>query len=291
MTAEEIGPWSRHSVLGFAAQLVTAGVSSEPEATAYAKRQFAHLLPDGPATPGNRIWTVRLDDGTSVGSLWLRLLPVSGRRQAFVVDVEVEPGLRGQGLGRATMCAAESAARDLGADVISLNVFGHNRPALGLYDALGYAVSTATLSARLGATPGPPAGRVSLRELGGQEYSAVRPSLDRAAGGGPDSLLPDGPATSGERLYAVLDGAAAVGTAWMSLQHRADGVHALVRHVEVRPELRRRGYGRSTVLALRKAAQELGVVTLTAESGDPVARAMFASSALDLTAQTMTKDL
>ncbi len=295
MAAEELVPWLRRSVRGFAVQQVAAGLSTEPEATAYAQRQLADLLPEGPDTPGHRIWTVALDDGPVVGSLWLQLR--SGTAEAYVVDVEIEQPHRGRGLGRATMRAAESAARDLGATAISLNVFGHNTAALRLYEDLGYTVVTATFSTRPGRTPVPaPRRRVRLRDMGEQEYAAARSALDRAAGGRLDRLLPQGPATGGERLWVVLQEQGGVaGTAWMSLQHRRDGVHALVRHVEVRPELRRRGYGASSVVAVQRAAQELGVVTLTVEVGDVAAidgaAATCAASGLDLTAQTMTKAL
>jgi ribosomal protein S18 acetylase RimI-like enzyme len=300
LTADEFGPWSRRSVSGFAAQQVAAGVSTEPEATAYAEQQLAQLLPDGPTTPTHRIWAVHVDDGPAVGTLWLQVPRSLGQGPAYVFDVDIDPSHRGRGLGRATMLAAESAAREAGASAISLNVFGHNGAALGLYDALGYTVTRTTLSRRLERTPllaAPPAARptstgVNLREMTEQEYAAARWSLDRAAAGELPRLLPEGPATRSQRVWVVTDtGGAVVGTAWMSLQHRSDGVHALVRLVEVRPELRRRGYGRSAVQALQRAAQRLRVVTLTAEVDDLVSRAMFSSGGLELTAQTMTKAL
>jgi ribosomal protein S18 acetylase RimI-like enzyme len=289
-------------------QQVAAGVTTRPEATAYAERQLTELLPDGPATPTHRIWTVHVGDGPSVGSLWLRLPPSHERGSAYVFDVDIAPSHRGRGLGRATMLAAESAARAAGASALSLNVFGHNTAALGLYDALGYTVTRSTLSRRLRRrtpvsaqltalsavrlTELPPVRGVELRRMTEQEYAGARPSLDRAASGRLDRLLPDGPATDGQRVWVVLDAdGAAVGTAWMSLQHRQDGAHALVRQVEVRPELRRRGHGRSAVLALQHVAQQLGVVTLTVEVDDPVARATFVSAGLEVTAQSMTKAL
>ena len=47
---------------------------------------------------------------------------------------------RGKGYGRALMDAAAEHVRGLGAEVLSLNVFGHNHVAHALYDALGYVV-------------------------------------------------------------------------------------------------------------------------------------------------------
>ena len=47
----------------------------------------------------------------------------------------------------------------------------------------------------------------------------------------------------------------------------------------------------AAVLALQHVAQQLGVVTLTVEVDDPVARATFVSGGLEVTAQSMTKAL
>lgn len=81
-----------------------------------------------------------------VGHLWLAVHD----RVGYLYDIEVLPDARGRGLGRASMRAAEDAARDLGADLLRLNVFGHNAVARGLYERLGYdvvrAVHTRTLA-------------------------------------------------------------------------------------------------------------------------------------------------
>ena len=153
MTWDDFDPWSEHSVRGFAAQQVAAGLHSEAEAMAYAREQLARLLPSGLATPLHSLWTVReaapgdADDAV-VGWLWLRVRPLGSEVEAFLFDVEVVEHARGRGLGRATMLAAEEAARDLGADVVRLNVFGHNTAARGLYESLGYVATSTTVTAR-----------------------------------------------------------------------------------------------------------------------------------------------
>jgi GNAT superfamily N-acetyltransferase len=52
----------------------------------------------------------------------MRIRPSSDEVEAFVLDVDVLPELRGHGWGRATMLAAEQAARDAGASVLRLSV-------------------------------------------------------------------------------------------------------------------------------------------------------------------------
>lgn len=301
MTSAEFDYWSPRSVQGFAAQLVAAGLSSSSEASAYAVSLVADTLPEGMRTPAHRFWAVRVDGGPPVGYLWLRVRSTPDHVEAYVFDIEIVPEARGQGLGRATMLAVEAEARDLGATVARLNVFGHNTPARALYDGLGYTVASATLTARLA---GRPAERVAervadqsaepevgLRRMTPAEYTETRPALDAAAAGELHRLLPDGPATGGQRLWVAEHGGSVVGRVWLSLQNRSDGLHGLVRDLEVRPDLRRRGYGRSTLLAAERAAKDLGVVTLTVTVTDPGAHRLFIGVGFELTAQTMTKAL
>lgn len=301
MTAAEFDSWSPHSIQGFAAQLIAAGLTSSSEASAYAASLVAEALPEGLRTPTHRFWTVRVDGGPSVGQLWLRVRSMPDHVEAYVFDIEIVPEARGQGLGRAAMLAVEAEARALGATVARLNVFGHNTPARALYDGLGYTVASATLTARLAGRPAErPAERlaehsaepgVGLREMTRAEYAEISPALDAAASGQLRGLLPDGPATGGQRLWVAEHGGSVVGHVWLSLQHRSDGLHGLVRDLEVRPDVRRRGYGRWTVLAVEGAAQGLGVITLTVTVTDPGARRLFGGEGFELTAQTMTKAL
>jgi ribosomal protein S18 acetylase RimI-like enzyme len=143
MTWDEFDAWSPHSVRGLAPHQVAARLHPPDEARAHAERMFADLLPEGLATPLHLLWTVRTSgpERPTVGHLWLRVRPLPGEVEGFVFDVELLPEMRGRGLGRATMLAAEQAARDLGTTVLRLNVFGHNAAALRLYEGLGYQVT------------------------------------------------------------------------------------------------------------------------------------------------------
>jgi GNAT superfamily N-acetyltransferase len=95
------------------------------------------LLPAGPRTPGHRLFRVLDEHGVAAGVLWVGPSS-SDPTQAWVLDVELEPGARGRGLGRATMLAAEDVARSLGFASIGLNVFATNARAEALYRSLGY---------------------------------------------------------------------------------------------------------------------------------------------------------
>lgn len=134
MTDAEFAVFLDGEVESYAQERHAAG---EPWETALdvSRTQLAELLPDGLASPEQHLFTVRAD-GEPVGRLWLS----TSRPAVFVYDVEIDEAHRGKGLGRAAMNAGAGWARDRGAPAIALNVFGHNRAARALYDALGYAV-------------------------------------------------------------------------------------------------------------------------------------------------------
>jgi len=75
---------------------------------------------------------------------------------AYVSDLVVEAGRRGQGIGRALLRAAEARARDAGVHRIGLSVKAGNDPAIALYAAEGFAETERMLEKRLGGERIPP---------------------------------------------------------------------------------------------------------------------------------------
>jgi ribosomal protein S18 acetylase RimI-like enzyme len=86
--------------------------------------------------PNARIWVAVLD-GAVVGNLIL--LGRKDSRVARIYSVVMAPQARGRRLAERLVLAAESEARHLGLDRISLEVRMDNAPARGLYTKLGYA--------------------------------------------------------------------------------------------------------------------------------------------------------
>jgi ribosomal protein S18 acetylase RimI-like enzyme len=315
MTWDQFDVWAQHSVLGFAEQQVSAGLQPRVEATTYARQQFAELLPSGLATPLHLHWTVheRVAGDPVVGYLWLRVRTLSTEVEAFVFDVEVLEEARGRGLGRATMQAAEQAARELDASVVRLNVFGHNTAALRLYESLGYVVTSLTMTRLLDEDPVPRTGPVvQLEEMTDAEYAVLRPRVEsdyaadivrsgalpraeatRKAAADLDHLLPDGPSTSGHLLRTGYVDGQRVGGVWLQLRERSDGIHAFGLELEVVGPLRGRGYGRALVEAALEACRERGArsVALSVFGFNTSARQLYASAGFGVTAQTMAKQL
>jgi ribosomal protein S18 acetylase RimI-like enzyme len=66
-----------------------------------------------------------------------------------VYDVHLRENARGRGYGRAAMLLAEDEARRRGCPRLSLNVFGRNEVARGLYRSLGYEENAVAMSKSL----------------------------------------------------------------------------------------------------------------------------------------------
>jgi ribosomal protein S18 acetylase RimI-like enzyme len=129
--------------------------SMTPEAaTAKAARDFAQLLPEGLATPGQTIAAIEeVETGERVGRLWFAKRELGGRTVSYLYDITIDEPHRGRGLGRAAMLAFEQAAAADGLDVLELNVFGGNTRARGLYRSLGFVETAVHMQKHLATNP------------------------------------------------------------------------------------------------------------------------------------------
>ena len=148
MAPAEYDDWVEAAITGYVEQIVGAYRSDPEQTLARARTQFAELLPSGLASPGVYLMVAVDADDAAVGVLWLAARE-SAPHTAYVYDVEVAEGRRGEGLGRAIMLAAEDLARAEGFTEMGLNVFGPNTVARRLYESLGYTVDSLNLSKTL----------------------------------------------------------------------------------------------------------------------------------------------
>lgn len=111
-----------------------------------AKKQTEELLPSGLHTPLHHFFELR-DGKTDVGRVWLKVDPTDGK--AWLYHILVHPENRGQGYGRAAMKLVFAKAKELGARVLWLNVFEHNKIAKRLYESVGMKVATHHLNIKL----------------------------------------------------------------------------------------------------------------------------------------------
>lgn len=125
------------SEAGFAQELAASGRMTAEQAAKESHRQMQKELPEGLATPSQKIYVATVD-GAEVGILWMGIRHRDGRDHAFILNVEVDAAQQRRGYGRAIMQAAEVEAREIGINSIGLHVFGANHAAIALYEQLGY---------------------------------------------------------------------------------------------------------------------------------------------------------
>lgn len=146
MTLAEFDQWQPQAVQRYGEQQMQAGNVAANTAQEWAAGEYAKLLPQGLNTRGHHL-LIAEQALQRIGLLWLFI--DAGDRPAFIYYVEVDPAIRGKGLGRAVMTAGEQYASERGATSIRLHVFAHNRVARRLYDQLGYQVSSTYMSKSL----------------------------------------------------------------------------------------------------------------------------------------------
>ena len=145
MTRAEFASYREHLVTSYAQDMVDAGAFGDlPTALTASERSTQELLPEGPESPGHHLWCA-VDGDAVIGVLWIQAEGAS----AFIYDIEVREEQRRRGYGREIVDAGARAARELGAEVLGLNVFGPNDGARALYKSAGYDTTEQTFRVSL----------------------------------------------------------------------------------------------------------------------------------------------
>lgn len=151
MTPEEFEAFMVVSMRDQAQGQVQAGAWRPEEADKNIEMLRSQFLPAGLATPNHFFFTVKeAGAGGSVGGLWYMLVEEEGRRQFFVLDIQIDPAYRRQGYGSQAFQAMEEKGHELGVGTIALHVFEHNHPARAMYEKLGYSGGGAMMAKQLG---------------------------------------------------------------------------------------------------------------------------------------------
>lgn len=149
MTETDFNNWAARSKANYAKDKMRANSLTEAEANEMAETDFLRLLPDGLSSNDNFLFTMKSDDESVVGYLWFAAKGAQNNRKAFIFDIVVEAQHRGKGYGRRAMLLAEEEARKLGLVEIGLHVFGFNRPAINLYESLGYKTTDLVMAKKI----------------------------------------------------------------------------------------------------------------------------------------------
>ncbi|MGW1158281.1 GNAT family N-acetyltransferase [Streptomyces sp. NPDC002513] len=246
-------------------------------------------------------------NGRPVGALRLSTHPEYGPTVARLEDLRIEEPDRGRGRGTVAALAAEEVVRGWGCARIEVSVSGGTEAALGFLTALGYVPRNRNMAKSLAsAPPRLPAGSAA-RPMTEAEYGPwlahdrdgfVRDLVERGvpesqarvkADRGYARFLPDGLASENTLISVLEQEGNPVGSLWLGLWPES----AFVLGVDVRPQERRRGHGR-TLMALAEA-QAAGagrdLIELNVFAGNTPAERLYASLGYETTASHLYKEL
>lgn len=147
MTETELHDWFVSSKAEYLDDLLRAGESRD-QAQVSVDQSFERYFPAGVPTDNHLVFTV-LTSGIPAGYLWIGPHTAEQSSAWWVWDIAINADHRGQGLGRAAMLLAEDAVRERGGTTLGLNVFGFNAPARGLYESLGYEITSMRMLKKL----------------------------------------------------------------------------------------------------------------------------------------------
>jgi ribosomal protein S18 acetylase RimI-like enzyme len=112
------------------------------------KDYFSKIMPQGFASPGHLLYLL-YEGETRIGVLHLGETPVPGSKSLYAWDFEIFEPFRGRGLGKLAMKQAAILMKERGYTRVTLNVFGQNTVARGLYESMGFEVRSVQMSKEL----------------------------------------------------------------------------------------------------------------------------------------------
>jgi ribosomal protein S18 acetylase RimI-like enzyme len=136
MTEDEFPAWREIAIHHHAAQVSRASGTDLEKAIDESRDLLDNVLAAGLTTANMHLFVVS-DFDRDIGWLWLGQSP-QDPAAGFVFDIIIEPDVRGEGYGRATMRAAEQFFAARGKSSIGLDVASGNDIARALYESLGY---------------------------------------------------------------------------------------------------------------------------------------------------------
>ena len=141
MTQSEYDAFLERTIPEYAEDKVRAGHWAEAEALEKSRKEYLDLLPQGLQTANHYLYTL-YDDDQAVGLIWLCANVDRLTQDGFIFELYVDEKYRGKGYGKQAMLLIEEKARDLNLKAIALHVFGSNKTARNLYEAIGYEITS-----------------------------------------------------------------------------------------------------------------------------------------------------
>jgi ribosomal protein S18 acetylase RimI-like enzyme len=150
MSEDVFRAYQENEIREYAEEKIRSGAWSQEKAYELSVQTHRRLLPEGLATPGQYIYSIRDENlGQNVGVIWFARYEEGGKRLAFIYDITIFEQFRRRGYGTQAMLALEEKVKEVGLDTIALHVFGHNQSALALYEKVGYEITDINMAKTL----------------------------------------------------------------------------------------------------------------------------------------------
>ena len=151
MSPVEFDDYLSKSIRNYAAEKVRAGSWSEKDADRLARESFEKLLPHGLDTENQHLYSIADGtDGNRVGIIWIGVKDRSPVPGAWIWDILIFEQHRRKGYATETLHALDDVLLSMNIDRISLHVFGHNVPAVTLYENNGFHPMDITMTKTVG---------------------------------------------------------------------------------------------------------------------------------------------
>ena len=147
MTVPEFDDYLDKSIRNYAAEKIRAGAWLENDAYRLATEQFDKLLPQGIDTVNQHLYSVTdAARRNRVGIIWVGVKDRSPVPGAWIWDIMIFEQYRRKGYASETLRALDRALSSMNIHSVSLHVFGHNAPAISLYQNSGFRTMDITMT-------------------------------------------------------------------------------------------------------------------------------------------------
>ena len=131
----------------FAEDKIKAGNFPAEKALELSRQGYEKLLPNGVNTKDNHLFSIfDEEDEEKIGIIWIKLNTEEGNRNVWLFDFLIFEKFRRQGFGEKSLELLEEKTKELGFNKILLHVFGHNEPAIALYNKMGFETTNINMS-------------------------------------------------------------------------------------------------------------------------------------------------
>lgn len=134
---EDFDRFLESEIGNYANEHVRNGNWSPEGALEKSRKEFESLLPDGPRSKDQYVWSIVDGENDKIGVLWVEVK----NQQAFIYDFVIDETFRGKGLGKQALTAMDEKLKAMNVKSVGLHVFGDNVGAQELYKKMGFKIT------------------------------------------------------------------------------------------------------------------------------------------------------